>query len=99
MIRIEDILKAIGSDVNSAYGYFKKREFQLAEVEVELNLDAELAGTEEKEFVDGKTVRRLAIDKRVLLRYGMAFRRLSSVHGPQSKVNLRLRVVFVPSED
>ncbi len=99
MIRIDDLLKSIGADVERAYEYLRRRgKIELAEVEVELNLEVELAGEEEREIVDGKPVRRLIADRRLLLRRGISFRRISTVHGP-AKTNLRLRATFLPGEE
>jgi len=103
MIRLHDLIKIIGKDVNRAYSYLttRKAPLQLVEVEIELNFDAELAGKEEKDFSgNGKgTIRRYAVDRRFVTRHGIAFKKLCTVHGPTGRPNLTIRMTFVLGEE
>jgi len=109
-IRVQDIIQDLSKGVSAAHQYLKEKKVAVSvpEVEITLNLEAELEGEMEKtpgarkkeEEVERTTVRRYLMDEKTFKGKGVVFRRIGTVHPPSKEVaNLTLRVVFLPDEE
>ncbi len=107
-IRIQDIIEALTRDVHEAYKRVRENDLKISipEIEVELNLEVELEGLEER--VQKTTVIRrgakveplskYAVTESILKERGLGFRRIKTTPHTKENVNFTIKIVFIPEE-
>ena len=107
-IHIQDIIEALTRDVHEAYKRIKENDLKVSipEIEIELNLEVDLDGLEEKmpestmirKGVKLESLSKYVVTERILKEKGLGFRRIKTTPHTKENVNFTIKMVFIPEE-